>query len=328
MLDFIRINNHGGISLFKELIIDGHEDFMPRVVTHIHSDHTVSIKKSLQNSPLIIGTPLTMEWLKLMGFRVPNNSSVPLDYGSSIRLDSGRLTLERAVHIPGTAQVVFDLDDGRRIVYTSDFKKPASGTPVINADVLIIDAVYGSPDYVREFDEYIDMILADLVRELLSSGPVYLYGYYGKIQEVMDVLRREGIDAPFVLPHKQYVLAKAAEGHGLNFGDYVHANSAEAHDIMRDGWFVYLTHITNRRYNGLGNHEVLSGWEFSRPYKKIGKNKWLVAFSDHADFRGLVEYVENSSPDMVVVNRPRSTYSELFAEFIKEKLGIKVFIGP
>ncbi|RLG77369.1 MAG: hypothetical protein DRO14_02400 [Thermoprotei archaeon] len=324
------INRHGGVVAKQYVVVDGHEKLSLRIATHAHSDHLVSLNKSVSSGVTIVGTALTLEWIRAMGYRVPERLLKPVEYGNLIKVGDVKVTLEKACHIPGSAQVIIETSSGVRVVYTSDFKKPLVGTPVINADVLVTDATYGNPSYVREFDDCIEVILADLVRELLSKGPVYIYGYYGKIQEVMDVLRREGIDAPFILPHKQYILARIAERHGLNLGTYLHVNSAEAEDVMRDGWYIYLTHVNSRKIIGsnLGNHIILSGWEFRKPYRRIGKNTWLVAFSDHADFRGLIRYIEEAKPKEIIVNRVRSTCGDLFVDYIRRKLGINAFLLP
>ena len=310
-----------------DAVIDGHVDGMPRVVTHIHSDHIVGISRTISLGQAIIGTPLTVEWLNALGFRVPLSTTYRLSYGQRLKLGGGVIELVKAEHIPGTAQVIYEDAEGLRTVYTSDFKKPGVSTPIIEADVLVIDAVYGDPRYVRDFDDYIDDVLADLVRQLLSQGPVYIYGYYGKVQEVMQLLRSKGISAPFLLPHKQFLLTKVAERLGMYFGDYFHASSSEGREVMRGGWYVYLRHYGGR-VNGPGNHLVLSGWEFSRPFRMLGNRRWLVAFSDHADFNGLISYVKESKARLVVVNRFRSSGAGAFANYVRRKLGIDAVLLP
>lgn len=325
----IRVNDHGGISVNGSVVIDGHEDLHERIVTHVHSDHTVGLAESVRRRQKIIGTPLTLEWLSVMtGF---NYSSlfVPLDYDQPHRVGDLKIVFKKAVHIPGTAQVLIEYEDNTTIGYTSDFKKVGRGTEVIQPDVLVIDAVYGHPSYVREFDDFIETILADLVNELLSRGPVHLYAYYGKVQEVMQVLRERGVIAPFILSHKQYLLAKIAEKHGMKFGEYFHINSREGVDVVRSGWYVYLTHSTSYprlKENSKVSHVTLSGWEFTKPYRKTGSNSYLVAFSDHSDFKGLIKYVESSRPKLLVVNNVRSSQARVFADYVANKLNIKTLV--
>ncbi len=330
----LRIGDDGGIKVSlpeRDVIIDGHAPGALRVVTHIHTDHTRGLGKTISSSGTVAGTPLTLDWLKALGYHLSKRNRIPLNYNQKLSLGgSANLELKYAYHIPGSSQVLMEFSNGLRVVYTSDFKKPVERTPVIQADVLVIDAVYGDPSFRRPFDDYIEEVLTDFVRELLARGPVHIYGYYGKVQEVMEILRRNDLDAPFILSHKQYLLTKIAERYGMEFGDYVHVNSREAEDIIRDGWYVFFTHLSGsrRQFNGLGSHVILSGWEFSRPYRRLGSRRWLVAFSDHADFNGLIKYIEESGPRLVIVNNRRSVRGEVFASYIKNRLGVKTLLLP
>ncbi len=317
-----------GAVIINELSIDGHGGGRYRVVTHAHSDHTVNLGKSINNNMKLIATPLTINWLKVLGHKIPNPLIIEVNYGDEFRLGDTVFKFIKSVHIPGTFQVRAELPSGEVVVYTSDFKRPGDETPIINSDYLVIDAVYGNPSFVREFDDYINEVLVDLVKELLSKGPVYIYGYYGKIQEVMQLLRDYGIDAPYLVTPKHYRLCKVAEVYGMRFGDYVLSGTPEADDIVRDGWFIFFSHIS-RRFNGVvGNHIVLSGWEFRRPFRRLGSRRWLVAFSDHSDFRGLVKYVEESGAKEVIINTVRSTGAEEFREYVVRKLGVKAYLLP
>ena len=322
----LRILSDGGVKVGEKLIIDGHDRVPYRIVTHIHSDHTIGLEKSIVSKSTLVATPLTMEWLKALGYNIRRNQELSLNYGEEVRIGNLTVTLQKTLHIPGSAQVVIDSSDGR-IVYTSDFKKPGIETPILSADILVIDAVYGRSDYVRSFDDTIDMILADLVKELLSQGPVYIYAYYGKVQEVMALLRDYDINAPFIVTQKNFRLCRIAERFGFKFGDYVLAGTPDSEDIIRDGWYVYFSHIS-RRINGIGNHIVLSGWEFKYPYKRLGSKYWLVAFSDHADFKGLIRYIEDSKPRELIINRVRSVGAEDLANYVRKKLGIKAYLLP
>ncbi len=324
----IRINNHGGIVINSSAVIDGHEDNLPRIVTHIHSDHTRYLMRSARKSPYIVGTPITLEWLLALGARVNEEKLRPLEVGDILQLSDSSIEFRKSMHIPGTVQVVYEAEDGTRAVYTSDFKKPGVGTPIINSDILIIDAVYGDPSYRRFFDNYIDVLLADFVRESLAKGPVYIYAYYGKVQEVLNLLRKEGIDAPFILDPKQYMLTKILERHGWVIKDYFPSSSDEAREVMRNGLYVYFTHLFRKYVNGFGTHVRLSGWEFRAPLRRMNHRWWQIAFSDHADFEGLVYYVKMAKPKVVLVNSVRSTGGDLFVSYLNKKLGIKAYLLP
>lgn len=315
----VLVNERGAVLINKLLSIDGHENSISRVVTHAHSDHIRDLDKSLTTCKNLVGTPLTLDWLVELGYKIPRDYSIRLDYGSRVSIGELKLELVKTLHIPGSSQVVVTDEDGLKIVYTSDFKKPGVHTPILEAYILVLDAVYGNPDYVREFDEYIEDILTDLVNQLLSKGPVVIYGYHGKLQEVMKIFRDRGVIAPYVLPPKVYGMTKIAEKYDLRIRDYVLLGSSEGAEVVKSGWFLLFTHVSSSNYmRGLRASEVLlSGWEFKKPYRYLGSNRWLVAFSDHADFKGLIHYIINSNPKTVIVNSVRSSYSEIFANEVR-----------
>jgi len=315
----VLVNERGAVLINKLLSIDGHENSISRVVTHAHSDHIRDLDKSLTTCKNLVGTPLTLDWLVELGYKIPRDYSIRLDYGSRISIGELKLELVKTLHIPGSSQVVVTDEDGLKIVYTSDFKKPGVHTPILEADILVLDAVYGNPNYVREFDEYIEDILTDLVNQLLSKGPVIIYGYHGKLQEVMKIFRDRGVIAPYVLPPKVYGMTKIAEKYDLRIRDYVLLGSSEGAEVVKSGWFLLFTHVSSSNYiRGPRASEVLlSGWEFKKPYRYLGSNRWLVAFSDHADFKGLIHYIINSNPKTVIVNSVRSSYSEIFANEVR-----------
>ncbi len=323
---FVEVRN-GGITI-DEAVIDGYHSLKFRIVTHIHSDHTVNLSRSISYGSRIVGTKLTLKWLKCLGVQIPEEQQLPLSMDDSIRLSNGRLRFERCLHIPGSIQVVYERDDGTRIVYTGDFKKPSLKTPVINSDILIIDAVYGRPSYTRPFDSDIEYILNSFIEKLLREGPVHIYAYYGKIHEVMLMLRENDIVAPFILPSTHYIMTKYAEVSGLRIDDYLPLTSSEAKEAIRDKYYIYFNHYSNHfneQYLNSGNSckIVLSGWEFTKPIRSLSKRKWLIAFSDHSDFNGLIEYVENSKPSRLIVNKRRSNGAYEFAKYVEEKINVK-----
>ncbi len=322
----VKIERDGAIVVSESVVIDGHGSVPTRlrVATHIHSDHIVNLGSSIRSSYRILGTQLTLSWLSVLGYPV-DNCSTPLNYGSRVKVGDVSVELVKSYHIPGTAQVLVECADGRRVLYSSDFKRPGERTPVVEAETLVIDAVYGRPSYVREFDDEIEDILVDLVKQLLSEGGVHIYGYFGKINEVMELLRNGGVGAPFVLTPKVYMMTRKAESLGSRVGDYLLVGSREAEEVMRGGWYVYLDHMSRagRRVRHRASSVVLSGWEFEKPVKKLAPRVWHVAFSDHSDFRGLVRYVTQVKPSRVYVVRIRSNGAEEFAAYLSERLGIR-----
>ncbi len=337
LLKYASINEHGGILLGKNIVVDGFDYRDYRVITHAHSDHTQGLNKSLQVSKYIILTNITYDIMKSLGMIRHKyiNKYVRVKYGEKIRTNEEELVLIKADHIPGAAQVIVELDD-LLIAYTGDFKNPGKGTPIVkNPDVLVIESTYGKPEWTRPFKDEVEELFVDLVKELLSRGPVYIYGFHGKIQEAMIILRSHGIDTPFIASSAVYRVTKALEKHGYWFGKVFSHVSLEAREVMRDGWYIFFSHtnniynhnINNASLHGL-NRIILTGWEFNEPYKRVKNNTWIVALSDHADFEQLLYYVSESKPELVIVDNYRQGAGEIFAREIRRRLGIPAIPQP
>ncbi len=324
-----RVTRQGAILLGDNTSIDGHEPGRStRVVTHIHSDHVTGLRKSIKECSMVVATPITHEMLRVLGYRVPEPKKLPLEYGVTVSIDGEKLTLLRSNHIPGTAQVLVETEDGDRLLYTSDFKLP--GTPIVrDADAIVVDATYGRADWMRPWQEEVEDLLADIVRDALALGSVGVFGYHGKLQEVMLVLRSRGIDAPFVAPRRVYQLTMVLKRHGYPIGDILLQGTREAQEVMRDGWYIYFGHILSRNKAPCRTRLILSGWEFREPFRRLGPGEWLIAFSDHADFRQLVSYIDEARPKLVIVDGFRGGSAALeFAKYVRRRLGIAAITSP
>lgn len=331
------IGRRGAIT-YDTLCIDGHEQgCLFRVVTHIHSDHVIDLRKSSSACLGIFATPVTHALLEELGHRIPRGKRVELSYGIPIELNGLRLSLEKSVHIPGSAQVrVVDRERGVEVAYTGDFKDPGVGTPVLRPDVLVIDATYGRPEYQRVSPAKAISAFVELVKQGLREGPVYVYAYHGKIQEAMSILRGHGVDAPFLTSYRVWRMTRRLEDFGLRISDLFYRGSREGSEVEKSGWFVYFDHYSrfwrrdgSAQLNGGSTHILLTGWLFRRALRKVSYNSWMVAVSDHADFNELVYYVDESRPDLLIVDGYRGGgAAHAFAEYVKMNLGIETVVLP
>ncbi len=328
------VERNGAIILSSSIVADGHYDgATARVVTHIHNDHTRYLSRSARAGQLLVATPLTIELLEAHGHRLPLHRRIEASYGTRMRIEDYVVTLHRANHVPGAAEVVVEHPEGLRVGYTGDFKLP--GTVVLqDLDVLVIDATYGKPEWRRPWQDEIEYLLADIVNEALMHGPVRIYAYNGKIEEVMILLRRMGVTAPFVLPAKKKRVVEVLERHGYRLGDFVVESSPECFEVKRGGWYIAFEHFFRWRRRHLAGPNgavniLLSGWEFGSPYRRVGPRDWIVSFSDHADFTQLVEYVEEARPRLLVVDSSRGgEAAQVFASYVSRELGINAFYQP
>ncbi len=158
----------------------------------------------------------------------------------------------------------------------------------------------------------------------MKEGPVYVLGYYGKLQEALAIFSKVDLGVSLILQEKAFKMTKLCQKHGLKFGTYFSASHPEAQKLIqgKEG-FVGLYHIMAER--GLSKDVTrisLSGWEFEQAVRKLNSNEYMVALSDHADFEELLEYVRESRPKLVITDNYRVGDAPALAREIRMRIGI------
>jgi len=313
------------VVLGENVACDGHDNRRFRVVTHAHYDHVYGLKESLLRCEAVYATPITRGMLTVLYSRRAEGIKT-INYGEPVMVGDEIMMFYPANHIPGSAQVLVEDSDGFRALYTGDFRLP--GAPIIEADVLVIEATYGHPRCVRPPIEDVYHALISLVESEIKKTSIHVYGFYGKVQEVMEVLRRSGVDAPFLAQGRMYEVTEVCRRHGMKLGEVVNADSREGLEILKSGGCVYFKHSSKlgERVNGVKIH--LTGWQFKCTYRRISEDTYRVSLSSHSDFNHLLAYVEDCKPKLVVVDNSRDGYGEHFASEIRRRLGIKAIASP
>jgi putative mRNA 3-end processing factor len=325
------ISEKGAVLLGRRVACDSFEETRPvRVVTHVHYDHLTGLQRSLQKCEAVVMTPATRDLLEVMRgplFLMRGNVKA-LGYEEPLMIENERLTLYRADHILGAAQVLVEDERGTRCVYTGDFR--LSQTPIIEADVLVIESTYGNPFQVRPFGRVVETALVSLVESGFKLGPVYVFGYHGKLQEVMQILHNNKVRVPFVVPEKVFHVSKICERHGMRLGKYLLSSEDEAKVMTEKGEpHVAFYHMNSRRYVGKEALRIsVSGWEFSSPRRQIADNEHVIALSDHSDFNGLLRYVRESKPKLVITDNYRVGDAKVLAREITKRLGVEAKAMP
>ncbi len=321
----------GAVLLGRYVACDAFDGSMPlRVVTHVHADHMVGLRRSLVNCEKVLMTEATKDLIDVM--RGPlflmSGYVETLGYGENLQYEEERVTFFRADHVLGAAQVFVEDAEGTRIVFTGDFR--IDETPVLDADILVMEATYGSPSCKRSFGGNVRNLLVSLVKKGLRQGAVYVFGYHGKIQEVMQILYDEGVKVPFVLPERLFHFSKVCERHGMRLGRLMLSGEKEAKELLAgNSSCVAFCHMASRSKVGQGCFRIyVSGWEFNSACREISEKEYVVALSDHSDFDGLVEYVRRSKPKLVITDNFRAGRAERLAKEIHRRLGITAVALP
>jgi len=325
------VTRRGAVLLGKNIVCDAFEENKPlRVVTHAHADHMMGLQQSLRACEKVLMTKATKDMIDVM--RSPlflmRGPVETLDYGKTIQYEEERITFFRADHILGAAQVLVEDVEGKRIVFTGDFR--IQDTPVLYSDILVIEATYGSPSYRRSFGVDVKHSLISLVEKGLKHGAVYIFGYHGKLQEVMQILHKANVKAPFIAPEKVFQVSKVCERHGMNLGHIMLSMEREARQLLEtNSPCIAFYHMESQNKVGLDNFRIcVSGWEFNSAIRQTGEKEYIVALSDHSDFNGLLEYVRRSKPEFVITDNFRVSNAEPLAREIRRRFGISAVALP
>jgi putative mRNA 3-end processing factor len=325
------ISPRGAVLLGKHVACDSFDESKPlRIVTHAHADHLIGLQQSLVKCKKTLMTKATKDLIDVMmnPFFLMSGLVETLEYGKTLQVEDEKVTMFPADHILGAAQVLVEDADRTRIVYTGDFK--IDETPVLDADVLVMEATYGNPACKRPFKKDIKKLLISLVEEGLKQGPVYIFGFHGKLQEVMQILHDAGLKAPFVAPEKVLQVSKVCEQHGMRVGRLMLSEEKEAEELLEtNSQCVAFYHTGSRGKVGQSAFRIcVSGWEFDLPCREIADKEYVVALSDHSDFEGLVEYVRRSRPKLVITDNFRDGYAESFAREVHRRFMIPAVALP
>jgi putative mRNA 3-end processing factor len=326
-----QVTGNGAVLLGDRIACDAFDDSRSvRIVTHAHADHLGGLRKSLRFCEKVLMTEATRDLAEALNdsLRLRGSPMEPISYGKTVSYGEEEITLIKADHILGAAQVLVEERGGIRTVYTGDFR--IDETPVIECDVLVIEATYGSPSCRRSFGVDVRKLLVSMVEKQLRGGTVYVFGYHGKLQEIMQLLRDADVSVPFVMPERVYHVAKICGKHGMRLGCLSLSTDKDGHELLNDNLpCVAFYHMNARQSVGLRNARIcVSGWEFHLPCRQIGYREHLIALSDHSDFDGLIEYVKRSRAKHVITDNYRVSNGTVLAKEIRKRLGISAVAMP
>ena len=325
------MTQRGAVLLGNWVACDAYAENRPvRVVTHAHADHTGGLRWSLRECQKVLMTEATRDLIEvLQGPLARLNDIETLEYDRSMQFDGERLTLFKAEHILGAAQVLVESEMGERVAWTGDFRLDGT-SPLVDCDTLVVESTYGSPSCRRSFDVDVRKLLVRMVEERLKGGAVYVFGYHGKLQEVMQILYENDVSVPFVMPEKVYEVSKVCERHGMRLGCLTLSSQKEGKMLLDENLpCVAFYHMNSRGNVGLNSERIcVSGWEFHKPCRRIGEKEHIIALSDHSDFDGLIEYVRQAKPKRVITENHWGGHGETLAKEINRRLGIPALAMP
>ena len=321
------ILRNGAILLGKHVACDGFDWNRPvGAITHIHQDHTRMFETSMGFcDPLLMSAATKDLLIALKGdYLLLRRNLLGMSYGTPLTYSDEVITLYPTQHILGASQILVQDAEGTRIVYTGDFNFP---TKVIPANILVVDATYGDPTRIRTYNANVPVSrLLSLVRkEVMRGKPVHIFSYHGKIQQIMHHFACVDINVPFLVTLQDFKMAQIYKKYGFKIGDCIRFDDPEASDIIeRCNSCVAFHTVGSNVPEAKGFLSIrVSAYEGIEPIFRAGANRYVVAISDHADFNGILEYVKESQPKLVITDASRGGSAFELAEEIRRRLNIE-----
>jgi putative mRNA 3-end processing factor len=293
----------GGLKLTRaDLAVDFCRRQPRAFVSHAHSDHIARHEYTLC-------TPQTAALFQLrMGARRVRE----MHYREPIEWGGMRLTAYPAGHCLGSAMLLAE-DDGRRLLYTGDFKLDESATAeqaeLPRADILVIESTYGEPNYRLPPRASVLDQLYSLLREILAQGSTPVVEAYtlGKAQEVTKLLTTASFR---VVQHADVAkVSNVYQSQGMDLGPYeVFAGRCEPDQVL----IVPPRGLRQQLRNEV--RIAVTGWAIDPSTKYRLRVDHAVPLSDHADYDQLFEAVDRVGPEVIYCTHGPESFVDRLCE--------------
>ena len=273
------------------------------LLSHSHSDHIGGLK----NARHIIATKGTFETWQARRSNKFGNKTI-IKYGDMFGQIGVNITALNAGHVLGSTMFLLEFDDGLKVLYTGDFNNVDSlvhtAARPVEADVLITEATYGSPQWIFPHRESVYENILDASTKLLEEGQIPLFHAYslGKSQEAISLLQSGGFNVISGNTSIDKVCSIYTQ-HGVELRHYK-VQSNNLNEVLNQGAVIVSSssrHTINNLRRALGKkifakYEpkfeffTLSGWTIGK-FRERG-----FPLSAHSDFNGLLSFAEEVNP--------------------------------
>lgn len=282
----------GGLKITSiDLAVDFRRRQPRGFISHAHTDH-------MARHELAFCTPATAA---LYARRYGERQTRAMPFGQSITWDDVSLSTHPAGHVLGSAMLLVE-HQGRKLLYTGDFKLSASATaePAAppRADTLVMECTYGNPSYcLPPRDEVIAQLVATASRAIDSGRTPVIYAYVlGKAQEVTRILTSHGFS---VVQHPLiYEISRVYEAHGCSLG------AVTCYDGPPPLGAVVIAPPRSQKAAALTGLVrpitiAVTGWAVHPGVRiRLGVD-YALPLSDHADFHELLDCIDRVNPTTV-----------------------------
>tara|TARA_Y100001936_G_scaffold168003_1_gene164199 strand:- start:2739 stop:3809 length:1071 start_codon:yes stop_codon:yes gene_type:complete len=344
--EFVKISEkeNSPIEIGHSIVVDGHvEGKKNAVFTHFHEDHIECFDDVTSSSynQIFLHDITYQVMIALKNSRKFMRQIKPMQHGilgtRETKLGE-KITLYDADHIPGSSQVLVEVDN-TRILYSGDFVFPSAATP--KCDILILDASHGSPQFTTntDIDSEMNSLLFEMKGQMkevieekivVDKKPIVVSAPRGTLQEMMKFLDEGNgeinfsYDVPFIAREKDITILNALYPDSKSNRKFLEWKSPQAYRKIKNkspciiftpnlpsGELLNMYRVIEGRYPNFKNEPALS---------EHG-NTLRINLSSHGSYEKILDYVKKNEPEMIITDSSRSKFSEELAKNLTKEYG-------
>jgi Cft2 family RNA processing exonuclease len=352
--ELIKIRPYGTIVIDNSIMCDGpnrygfDDDKRIACYTHIHSDHIGGLEDALGRvDSKVFSTDITktlsstllmqdFEWIK------ERTNFFGLELNHSKQIHNYDISFKKANHILGSGQLLVEKNN-TSILYSSDFKYSSEIKDTdteIDVNYLILDATHGVRSQRQKFIETVEArnMIASKIKEIMIDGKkkqLNIHASRGTLQMVMSWVRKiiDDPDIPFLANKTDVNLASSYTAYGFECG--LIENDEEKFTTYYKNSHPFIRFFSTTRDTAC---EVV---EPVIPSIRVGSSTstslenesqmFIVNLKEHATFEEVLKYVDDISPENVIVDNSKRTGNPENAQSLKTALsekGYNVSLSP
>lgn len=276
------------------------------IVTHAHSDHFAAMNSY---SPTF-ATQATIDLFNNIKKTNTRGNFIPVAFNEQLKLQPDtpevKVSFIPSGHILGSASVFIE-NENSRLLFSGDVGgkgQLTSKSPLkaVQADILVVEATFGSPELVFPSREEISMDIlkwsAAVIKE--KKNVLFSAGRLGSAQELIKLFNN--LTNLNVVTHGEISqLSEIYKKHGVKL-DFHDSKSEEGKEILRNGEAIIIQprgkkivpyfiteHIECKT-------AIVTGMASRFQYRNYDAS---FPLSSHASFHELIDYIRDVSPEMV-----------------------------
>ncbi|MGY5860152.1 MAG: MBL fold metallo-hydrolase [Candidatus Thorarchaeota archaeon] len=278
------------------------------LLSHSHSDHTGGMK----HVDHIIATSGTLDTLGARGNNTFKNKTI-MRYGDMFGQIGVNITALNAGHVLGSTMFLLEFNDGLKVLYSGDFNNVDSlvhkAAKSIEADVLITEATYGTPEWVFPERKGVYEKILDTATEIIDAGKIPLFIAYslGKSQEAIALLQSGGFR---IISGNTSIdnVCKVYNDHGVDLR-HLTLSSPGVTDYLEGGAVIVSSSIRHTLNNIRKRFDKKVANKFEEKMERYSLSGWTLGkfrergfpLSAHSDFNGLIEFAKAVNPRITYV---------------------------